>query len=157
MRFCEEHWDALRERISARGLDHLVAADAPVAARQMKDQVESGEVSLRNFDPLMAAHWAIVNNAMDTISRAGGNALYLMSGDETPEDPVDEAQLSIARELGVEVVDGLTWPRCPVCYLNLAHKLSCGGCSLDQERGFDWMLDRAADDAKAKADELRSA
>lgn len=159
MRFCQDHWDALRQRISDRGLDHLVARGGAAAGRQMKDQLESGEVALRNFDPLMSAHWAIANNVMDVVSRAGGSPLYLMSADDVPEDPVDPVMIARARTRGLEVESGLTWPRCPLCYLNLAHKLTCSDrrCILDIEHGYDWMLDRAADDAKQKAGELERA
>lgn len=62
MRFCEPHWDGLREAIVAQpGLEELVAEDGATAVRQMKHELETRERSIANFDPLMAAHWAIVN------------------------------------------------------------------------------------------------
>lgn len=143
MRFCQDHWDRLRAKIADRGIAHLIAPDGETAVAQVKDQLERS-VTPVNFDPLMHAHWAIVDNAMTTVKRAGGSPLYLMTSG--PEDPVDGHE-------------GRTWPRCPLCYINLAHEISCTDerCTLDQERGYDWMLDRAADEAKAQAERLVSA
>lgn len=150
MKFCQDHWDRLRAEISKRGLDDLVADDAALVARRMESELETGATTLANFDPLMSAHWAIANNAMEYISRAGGSPLYLLAGEEVPEDPVEG--------YGPEY-EGRTWPRCPLCYLNLAHEMSCSDprCRLDRKRGFDWMVVRAADDSRQRADELLKA
>lgn len=69
MKFCQPHWDKLRAAIDDRGLSGLVAKDGAQAIQQMADQlarVKAGDESLSasNFDPLMSAHWAIVNNAL---------------------------------------------------------------------------------------------
>ncbi len=37
---CQELWDALRAKISERGLDHLIASSEEIAAEQLRDQVE---------------------------------------------------------------------------------------------------------------------
>lgn len=136
MNFCQEHWTALREAIEERGLGDLIAPDGETAALQMADQLNRGARGEEVLTP--------VNYAMNVIRQAGGNPLYsLMGGDE---DPVD-----------LPGGEGRTWPRCPLCYLNLAHELTCAdpGCALDRERGYDWMIGRAADDQIALADEHR--
>jgi hypothetical protein len=139
VRFCEDHWERLRVAIEDRGLAHLIAPDGAVAAEQMADQLKraaAGEEpgTAVNYDPLMAAHWAIANNVM---TQLGSNSLYLMGGG--PEDPVTGHGPKY---------DGRTWPRCPLCYINLAHEVSCTdpACTLDKEHGYDWMIARAADD-----------
>jgi hypothetical protein len=149
LRFCQEHWDRLREAIQQRGLGDLIAQDGARAAENIKAQLE-GDRSIRSYDPLMDAHWAIVNNVFAVIDKAGGNPLYLMGDDKTPEDPVEG--------YGPEY-DGRTWPRCPLCYLNLAHEMTCSDprCALEQKDGYDWFIDRAADDQVARAQELRKA
>ncbi len=159
MRFCDDHWTRLRQEIEERGLTHLIAPDAQTAMAQTKDQLERAvdgrdEVTPVNFDPLMSAHWAIVNNVMATV---GSASLYLMSGDdETPEDPIDFGEAPNGqrvaerlREAGIEP----TWPRCPLCYIGLAHELSCteSRCKLPAVDGYAWMLRRAAEDAVAQA------
>lgn len=63
MKFCESHWDELREKIRERGLYGLVATSGEQAAAQMVSQVQDG-ASKANFDPLMGAHNAIVSNAL---------------------------------------------------------------------------------------------
>jgi hypothetical protein len=52
----------------------------------------------------------------------------------------------------------LTWPRCPLCYIGIAHELTCTEtrCTLPMVDGYAWMLDRAADDAKAEAARLEA-
>jgi hypothetical protein len=106
---------------------------------KLRRQLE-GEDTIDSFEPLLMAHNAIAGNAMTTIERAGGNPLYLLS--VGPEDPV-------------EGHPGRTWPRCPLCYLGLAHELNCGGCDLPQKDGYAWMIDKAADDALDKWESLK--
>lgn len=136
MKFCQDHWDRLREAIAARGLAVLVPESGQEAAAKFADELTRGR-TIDNFDPLMAAHMAVSINAMRVVSACGGSPLYLLS--TAPEDPV----------VGYDGFEGRTWPRCPLCYLNLAHEVSCtdGGCDLPKQTGYDWMIDRAADDA----------
>jgi hypothetical protein len=144
MRFCQDHWDRLREAIDARGLTDLVATSGALAAAQQAAQAERGAADVTTFDPLMSAHWGILSNAMSAIQAGGGAPLYLMAGDQ-PEDPVD-----------LPGGEGKTWPRCPLCYLGLAHELTCTDerCTLPRVDGYAWMLDRAADAALDRAREL---
>lgn len=153
MRFCEDHWTRLREAIEERGLGHLIAQGGELAAAQFADQLKrvaegEPETTAVNYDPLMASHWAIINNVLSTIPQATG---YLMQSDDVPEDRVQ-------RDHGAHALryTSRTWPRCPLCYLNLAHAISCtdSRCKLPRKDGYDWMLDRAADDAKEKAGSL---
>lgn len=146
MKFCQQHWDTIRKAIDERALSGLVAKDGATAVAQMASQLQVGSEQADNFDPLMAAHWAIVNNVMSMLNRAGMNPLYLLSaGDEEKCDG----------RYGPRY-EGRPWPRCPLCYLNLAHEVSCtdAECTLDKERGYDWMVERAADDSLTRAREL---
>ena len=69
MRFCAYHWDTLRDKITERGMGDLIAPDGTVAVDQELDQLRrDGEHTPVNYDPLMAAHWAVTNNALETIS-----------------------------------------------------------------------------------------
>lgn len=162
MNFCQEHWSQLREKIAERGLNHLVAKDGEMAMAQIADQLErAGDdetVTPVNFDPLMSAWSAIGTNTMDTIRRAGGNPLYLLSGETDPiefehfhPDLADQTRRRL-EEAGAELV----WPHCGLCYLGLAHELTCrhASCTLPRIDGYAWMLDRAADDARDKAIEM---
>lgn len=146
MKFCTDHWTRLRQAIADRGMDGLVPRSGVEAVTALKDELTQGRKP-SNFEPLMAAHWAIAGNANDAIARAGGNPLYLMSGG--PEDPVT----------GYPGYEGRTWPRCPLCYINLVHEVSCkgGACRLPQIGGYDWMIERAADDALVTWRELNAA
>lgn len=145
MRFCDDHWARLREAITAQGLDDLIAPTGERAAANIRAELEGEPPTLRTFDPLMGAHWAIVNNVSATIGHA---TLYLLGADELPEDPVDPEVYPAA--------GGRTWPRCPLCYLNLAHELTCTdpSCLLDRVAGYDVWIERAAADMRAEADRL---
>jgi len=147
MQFCLDHWNLLKQRIDDRGLTHLIAKDGHVAAEQAATQIQEAGVTAQTFDPLMSAQWAISGNVMDFLHRSGMNPLYLMSGGE--EDKCDGTY-------GPQY-EGRPWPRCPLCYINFAHEVSCKDleCTLDKVRGYDWMLDRAADDALKQARELK--
>lgn len=61
VKFCEGHWTKLRDAIYERGLGDLVAQSGERAARNVVEELKTGEPSLKTFDPLMGAHWAIVN------------------------------------------------------------------------------------------------
>src|SRR5262245_47590629 len=140
MKFCQGHWDRLRQKIDDRGLTHLIAKSGEVAVSQMAQQLQERKDSRETFDPLMAAHWAIAGNVNEFLARAGMNPLYLLGGGD--EDRVEG--------FGSKY-EGRTWPRCPLCYINLAHEVSCTnpGCFMPKENGYDWMLDQAADDSLA--------
>lgn len=144
MQFCSAHWAALRKAIDDRGLTPFVPKDGASAVQQMTTQLREGGESKQTFDPLMAAHWAIVNNVMGFIDRTGNSPLYLMTGG--PEDPVE----------GYPGFEGRTWSRCPLCYINLAHEISCTEqkCQLDKKAGYDWMIERAAEDSLTRAREF---
>lgn len=136
MKMCVTHWNKLREKISGKGLDYLVAQRGTLAAAQTADQIKTGEVTPENFDPLMHSYWSILGNAMETLERAGIDPLYLLvDGSNAPEGRND----------------------CPVCELNFLHKQGCTNpeCVLDKELGYDWMLERASQDAYEKARELK--
>lgn len=140
---CQDHWDRLRAAIEARGLGHLVGDDGAQAGRRMVSELQEGQ-SAKNYDPLMASFYAIGSNAMETIRRSGNDPLYLMMGG--PEDPV----------VGFPGYEDRTWPKCSLCYLGLAHEMTCRDptCDLPRVDGYAWMIDRAADDAAEKAKEL---
>jgi hypothetical protein len=141
---CQDHWDRLREAIDKRGLSSLVAESGQEAATKMEREIEEG-VTIDTFEPLMSAHNSILVNTMRLIEDAGGSPLYLILGGDIPEDPVQ----------GYPGFEGRTWPRCPLCYAGLAHEVSCDGCDLPQVNGYDWMIDRAADDALERWQSLR--
>lgn len=153
MQICERHWAALRQAIDDRGLTSLVAKNGEVAQRQTMEQLRSGGViEAGNFDPLMMAHWLVINNTLVYMQNAGfpnERILYLFT--DGPEAPVTDKPGYESR----------TWPRCPLCHLNLAHETSCGdhdkGCRLAKVDGYDWMIVRAAEDALAKAREFKLA
>lgn len=153
MKFCQDHWNAMRQAVEDRGLSGLVAKDGAAAVAQVEEELLERWATRETFDPLMSMHWAIATNAMRAIEASGGSPLYLMtSGDE---DPVDVEAIRTAQpdRADVDSFQGRTWPRCPLCYVNLAHEITCAhlGCELDKKRGYDWMIDRAAVDALERA------
>ena len=98
MKFCQPHWQSLRDAIAARGLNHLIAKDGKEAVERMVKEVK-GEDKALDFDPLMSAHWAICGNAI----RCGG--LYLMSGDYCPLCELNKHAPSEMRTEGVTPSD----------------------------------------------------
>lgn len=140
MRFCQDHWNQLRAAIDERGLTPFIAKNGEIAVQQVARQLQ-GDTGKATFDPLMSAHWAIAGNVNEFLASAHMNPLYLLSGG--PEAPVE----------GYPGYEGRTWPRCPLCYINLAHEVSCTNqaCRLPKVGGYDWMITRAADDALAQA------
>jgi hypothetical protein len=63
MKICQMHWDKLRVAIENRGLMQFVAKSGEKAAKQIVKQLE-GDNSSSTYDPLMAANFAIWNNAL---------------------------------------------------------------------------------------------
>jgi hypothetical protein len=130
VRFCPEHWEALRAAIDARGLGSLVADSGEQAASNLAAEMEQGS-TVDNFDPLMGAHNAIMSRAIDEIAgRYQQNALMLMANEDDP---------------------AVTWPTCPVCALTWCHEEHnriCEKPGCDYPAEFDWdheMINGAAD------------
>lgn len=147
MNMCQQHWDRLREKIGERGLSRLVAPDGETAAAQMADQFRRGDAdpTPANFDPLMSAFWAIGSNVM---SKLGPSGLYVLRGPDAEQDPIDFTQYpngEATRNRLALIGEPLTWPTCGLCYLNLAHELTCTEerCELPKVDGYDMWLDRA--------------
>ena len=59
MRFCQAHWDRLREEIRAQGLDHLVSSSGEEEAARLASSINDIDKAAVNFDPLMWAYFAI--------------------------------------------------------------------------------------------------
>lgn len=128
MRFCAEHWQALRSAIDTRGLSALVADSGDKAASNLASELTEGS-TLDNFDPLMGAHNLIFSNAM-----AVARQTYM----------ADPLTLLVADEAHPE------W-ECPICFLNWLHtehdeNCTKEGCDFPKGYRYEWMIDRAADD-----------
>lgn len=129
MKFCQMHWDRLRDAIREREIYHLVATDGEDVVARMKEASESDKPTLAMFDPLNYAHMQIISHALD----AGGLAIMAHNDD------------------GSE--------RCPICFMSEQHDLFCTrpGCDVPKDgTAFDAWIGYAADDAKRMADRLES-
>jgi hypothetical protein len=76
MKFCQPHWDRLKAEIRSHGVADFIARDGKEAMTQAVGQLKGERETRQNYDPLMSAHWMIVNRALES----GG--LYLMVQDE---------------------------------------------------------------------------
>lgn len=114
MKFCTTHWDALTAELARVGLGKFIAEDGAEAIQKTAASIENTQQgvsdSAAQFEPLMAAHWAIVNNAM----RLTGLALMLQNEDGTD--------------------------RCPLCFITVDHKANCHmpGCTI--ENYDEWIV-----------------
>lgn len=130
MKMCNSHWEALRKAIEEKGLTPLGAEGGLEAVQRIVNQLKTKKVTLRNFDPLMSAYWAIVNNAMYVLDDIGANPLALMMA-PPPDHPEWE---------------------CPICYLNWLsadHDAHCTEPTCSKTRGltFDDFIEKAAQGA----------
>jgi hypothetical protein len=139
VRFCEEHWSALRQAVEDAGLAALVAESGERAAANMAAQLEPGGDTIDTFDPLMHAHMNIWAAAMHMAEeRYGASPMAMMF--EDPEHP--------------------EW-QCPICYLNWCHAEHdrlCEKPGCDYPRGFtydDYCISNSVAAAKAHWEELR--
>jgi hypothetical protein len=65
MKLCQSCWDKLKAAIEQRGMLHLVAKSGEAASKQLAAQL-SGGVSADNYDPLMAANFAIWKQSLSS-------------------------------------------------------------------------------------------
>jgi hypothetical protein len=80
MKFCQPHWESLREAIRERGLYRFVAKSGPeVMGKMVADHGEA-----ENFEPLMGAHNAILSQIM----RIGGIDVMMDNPDGTERCPI---------------------------------------------------------------------
>lgn len=136
MKFCQNHWSALKLAITKRGLGDFVSADGREAIQREISHMQGEPTTKENFDPLMGAHWMIANRAMQTLSAIGANPLALMA--ENPEHPEYE---------------------CPICYLNILsaeHDRTCTEPNCNKPKGltFDDWIDSVADHIKGEVERL---
>lgn len=60
----------LREEVKAQGMGEWIAPDGETAMQQMVDQLERGEDTPVNYDPLMSCHHMLMSRAMETAGLA---------------------------------------------------------------------------------------
>lgn len=139
MKFCPDHWQALRDAIDTRGLTALIADSGEQAVANMASELDHGP-TVDNFDPLMGAHNSIMVNAMELAREIGVDPLVLMF--ENPAHPEWE---------------------CPICYLNwlsAEHDRLCDlgppECLKVRGQTFDDWIDQAADGALNAWQEMRA-
>jgi hypothetical protein len=69
-KWCQPHWDTLREAIFAKGMKKLVPTSGQAAIEMLQDELRVGtNRDVEGFDPLMRAYWAISS----IILKQGGN------------------------------------------------------------------------------------
>lgn len=148
MKMCERHWAMMRAAVEARGMTPLVSDDGQSAVVKLVEEIQQG-LTMDTFDPLMAMNWNIMGNLMETL---GSASFYLLSSG--PEDLIDVAQLTES-DLQAKYA-GQTWPRCPICYANIAHEFSCREekCMLSRVNGYDVCIEWSADAVKEQFDQL---
>ncbi len=139
MQFCPSHWDALKKAIDNAGLSTLIAVDGKRAMQNLASEATEG-LTVDNFDPLMAAHNAILANAMDLAKeRYHADPLGMMF-----DDPAHPERA------------------CPICYLNSLHAHHDEHCTqpnCDYPRGYTWdeyFITHAVEGAAEQWRELRS-
>lgn len=115
MRFCDPHWEALIEQVKKDDevWAHVSDGGEEIAARVEKEL--QGAQGLETYDPMMAAHWGIVNHVVE----GAGLAIMTMNG---PED------------------NDKHW--CPVCYVNEFCSCPRTGCG---EELIPWSAQHAID------------
>ena len=80
MKFCQAHWDRLKKSIIDAGMGKLIADDGAQAVERMKAELDSTATD-ETFDPLMAAHNALVTEFLNPL---GADGLYIFTGDYCP-------------------------------------------------------------------------
>lgn len=136
MKFCQKHWDALRLAITSRGLGDLIATSGEEIAKHMTADLNGANPTQKNFEPLMAAHNKILENALDGVQQFGADPMLILAGH--PEHPECE---------------------CPICCLNFLsdeHDRTCTNPECKKPKGltFDDWIDKAADGVAAFARSL---
>jgi hypothetical protein len=92
MRFCQQHWDTLREMVISKGMGTLIAKSGEDVAARVQEELE-GTATNATYDPLMSAYWGITNRALEM----GG--LYLMG--RKPGDGEEYCPLCEVEEQGI--------------------------------------------------------
>lgn len=136
MQFCIPHWESLRAAIDARGLSTLVSQSGEEADTKAMYAHQDG-TNIDNFDPLMQAHDAIAGNSVQYAYDFIGDAAIMLLQKDTSEEL-----------------------QCPICFLNhliKLHDAQCVDSRCEAPRGatYDWMIERAADDALMTWEDLK--
>lgn len=63
-KWCQPHWDMLREGVEEQGLSDLVSANGEIAVMKTAGELQGAD-DLSTFDPLMRCFWMIENRILD--------------------------------------------------------------------------------------------
>lgn len=67
MKFCEKHWEAVKEAAHIRGMSHLVKCTEESALRHLEGLL-TGERCTEECDPVLAVHNMIILNALKALN-----------------------------------------------------------------------------------------
>lgn len=82
MKFCERHWEQMRELINGEEkLANMVSDGAEEITQKMLQEHDQGRATLETYDPLMAMHWGILNIVVERV----GLDIFQMDGPEDNE------------------------------------------------------------------------
>jgi len=64
---CQDHWDKLREEVTAQGMGDLVSANAEIVTMRMIAELKGAEESKTDFDPLLRCWTMIMGRTLDIV------------------------------------------------------------------------------------------
>jgi phage head maturation protease len=100
MRFCQNHWNMLRENVDKQGLTNWVAPDGETALMQIADEIAKGKITQTNYDPLMSCHNMIIARTVEMVGLSDvRSASSIPSGQKTDVAPVS---ILLAEEVNLE-------------------------------------------------------
>lgn len=69
-KWCQAHWDMLREEVNAQGMGDMVSANGEIAAMRTVSELKGEADTKEMFDPLMRAFWMIENRLLEGLGAA---------------------------------------------------------------------------------------
>jgi hypothetical protein len=67
MQMCQQHWDTLRQEVIDQGLGEWIASSGETAVAQLVDQLNRGENTKVNYDPLMSSWFMIMSRVIEGV------------------------------------------------------------------------------------------
>jgi hypothetical protein len=104
VKWCRDHWDAIRKAVADRGMEHLAAPSAEQAHADFAAQLEGEE---ERFDPVMGSMWRLTHRVLENVSISQGPAAVLSAFGDPDWCPMCAVQQSYEEYLrSGQKVDG---------------------------------------------------
>src|SRR3990167_6798335 len=98
VKFCQPHWDRLRQLVIDKGMESLISKSPEAAQSRVEEELE-GVATAATYDPLLSAYWMLMARALE---QGGDYLLCEKPGENLEYCPMCEVEAQGVKQFNKE-------------------------------------------------------